>query len=75
MKFSKNGGKLPSGKGFGLAGMRERVLAANGSFELEQSRHGGLQLKIELPLSNDQQDDYLGLTSLSRGNGVKPGEM
>lgn len=38
-------------EGFGLAGMRERVLAARGEFVLDKSPDGGVLIKIRLPVT------------------------
>ena len=36
-------------EGNGLAGMRERVIAADGKLQLGQTAHGGLRLQVSLP--------------------------
>jgi two-component system, NarL family, sensor histidine kinase UhpB len=43
--------KLPAKitSGFGLLGIRERVLALNGNFALQISKHGGLTVQVKLP--------------------------
>lgn len=39
----------PLREGNGLAGMRERVIAADGKLQLGQAAHGGLHLQVSLP--------------------------
>ena len=41
----------PAGRGFGLAGMRERVESLGGTVRLGSSRGRGVALQIELPLA------------------------
>ena len=37
--------------GFGLVGMRERVVSLNGSLDIESTRGSGTRLAVEIPLS------------------------
>jgi signal transduction histidine kinase len=43
--------ELPLREGFGLAGMRERLVQLSGSLQISQNAGGGLALDIHLPLS------------------------
>ena len=43
------GASSPAAGHFGIAGMRERVLALHGSLSLERPEHGGLRVRAELP--------------------------
>lgn len=49
--YIEDDGKVrePLREGNGLAGMRERVTTAGGSFRLGQSTHGGLRIEAKLP--------------------------
>ncbi|MFD5450567.1 sensor histidine kinase [Streptomyces sp. NPDC003470] len=42
-------------RGFGLAGMRERVLAAGGSFRAGPRARGGFEVLCSLPLNDDER--------------------
>ncbi|MCK4586642.1 MAG: hypothetical protein KAU29_04840, partial [Gammaproteobacteria bacterium] len=45
--------------GFGLAGMRERVLAARGDFVINRSPSGGTSIEVRLPAAiKDRRKDY-----------------
>ncbi len=64
------------GKGFGLAGIRERVLAAEGVFELTRSRGGGVQLTVQVPLQGGAEEEgYFERALGSVGSGIKPDEL
>lgn len=39
------------GQGFGIVGMRERVLAVGGEFELKSSPGAGVHIEVQLPIS------------------------
>ncbi|MGV9941099.1 sensor histidine kinase [Streptomyces sp. NPDC003401] len=45
----------PSPPGFGLIGMRERALAAGGTFRAGHSGRGGFEVFCSLPLDNDDE--------------------
>jgi signal transduction histidine kinase len=45
----------PSQRGFGLVGMRERALAAGGTFRAGHSGQGGFEVFCSLPLNNDDE--------------------
>jgi signal transduction histidine kinase len=45
----------PPQRGFGLVGMRERALAAGGTFRAGHSGQGGFEVFCSLPLNNDDE--------------------
>ena len=47
------------GKGFGLAGMRERVLAVRGEFVLNSSPGEGVSIEARLPIATiERRKDF-----------------
>lgn len=61
LQVTDNGRGLPTGDskigGFGLVGMRERVVALDGRLSVEDIPGGGVLIQVEIPLLSSREED------------------
>lgn len=63
------------GMGFGLAGIRERALSANGRFELQSSELGGVRIYVALPLEIEEGNEELAWAKPEQKRGISPTDI
>jgi signal transduction histidine kinase len=64
--FGASAGRLPSGRGLGLIGMRERAQALGGTFTIGRRDGGGTSLAVTLPLDAGSFSDDADTQSIRR---------